>query len=77
MHSFIQNQLLFLEVQSFSQLLCYCLSRAKRIRKKKGLYHLCLSNWIPLLARITNLYMAGRLANLLKKKNSAYSFSEQ
>lgn len=77
MHSFIQNHLLLLEVQSFSQLFCYCLSKAKRNQKSKDcIICVCQTNWIPLLARITNLYMAGRLANLLKK-NSAYSFSEQ
>lgn len=51
--------------------------RQKEIKKSKDcIICICQTNWIPLLARITNLYMAGRLANLLKK-NSAYSFSEQ
>lgn len=49
---------------------CFCLSRAKRNQKKRKdcTNCVCQTNWIPLLARMTNLYTAGKVAKLVTKK---------
>lgn len=88
-HALIHPESALVEIQSFSQLFCYCLSKAKRNWKRKccaiqGIHKPATEKWTPLLTRITDLYTAGKLANQLKKERwrdwsaaSAYASSEQ